>query len=243
MWNGDVNMSNSKPKVLILGTFHMAEEGGEALFEVKRQAEIQGVVEKLTRFQPTKIALEWVVEQSASLNEEYEQYKVGNFPLKMNEIYQIGFRLGEGLQHTKVFPIDWMGEADKDYSEIDAWMRANQPQLANELFEGLKFPVLTEDKTIIDYYKELNEPNLYNQLHTMYINLARVGHFNKYIGIDWLSWWYKRNLILFSNLTRLMETDKERIIFIVGVSHVSIVAKFLEESGLCEVVDTLSYLQ
>lgn len=40
-----------------------------------------------------------------------------------------------------------------------------------------------------------------------------------------------------------METDKERIIFIVGASHISIVAKFLEESGLCEVVDTLSYLQ
>ncbi|WP_407637739.1 DUF5694 domain-containing protein [Bacillus ndiopicus] len=38
-------------------------------------------------------------------------------------------------------------------------------------------------------------------------------------------------------------TTEERIIFIVGASHISIVTKFLEESGTCEVVDTLSYLK
>ena len=76
----------------------------------------------------------------------------------------------------------------------------------------------------------------------MYVNIARIGGLNQYVGMDWLSWWYKRNLIMFANLTRLIDTEEERILFIVGASHTSIVTKFLEESEICEVVPPLSYL-
>ena len=95
---------------------------------------------------------------------------------------------------------------------------------------------------IIDYYKELNSPNLINKLHKIYVNIARIGDLNNPIGINWLSWWYKRNLIMFSNLIHLIGAEEERILFIVSSSHISILTQFLKESEICEVVPPLSYI-
>ena len=87
--------------------------------------------------------------------------------------------------------------------------------------------------------KEINAPIIVNKLHKIHLNIARIGDFNNYVGMNWLSWWYKRNLIMFANLTRLIDSEDERILFIVGVGHSSIVTKFIEESELCVVVQPL----
>jgi len=129
-----------------------------------------------------------------------------------------------------------------DYGEVESWAKENQPELLNEIYEGLEFPELSEGKSVIDYYKELNAPTLLNKLHKVYVNIARIGDLNNYVGMNWLSWWYKRNLIMFGNLTRLIDSEEERILFIVGGSHSTIITKFIEESEVCEVVPPLSYL-
>lgn len=208
----------------------------------RRQTEIEELVSKLARFNPTKIAVEMVPEESGNCNGKYKQYKLGTYKLEMNEIFQIGFRLGLMMRHDQIYPTDWMGKSDMGYGEVESWAKENQPELLNEIFEGFVFPELSEDKSIIDYYKELNAPALLNKLHKIYVNIARIGNLNNYVGMNWLSWWYKRNLIMFANLTRLIDSEEERVLFIVGGSHSSIVNKFLEESEICEVVQPVSYL-
>jgi hypothetical protein len=229
-----------KAKVLVLGTFHMSEH--EGLYSEKRQTEIEELVSKLEKFKPTKIAVEMVPGDCEYYNEKYKQYKMGTYKLEMNEIFQVGFRLGLKLEHEQIYPTDWMGEADMDYGEVVSWANKNQPELLNEIYEGLVVPELSENKSVIDYYKELNDPNLLNKLSKMYVNIARIGDLNNYVGMNWLSWWYKRNLIMFANLTRLIDSEEERILFIVGCSHSEIVNNFLEESEVCEIVQPLSYL-
>lgn len=214
----------------------------EGLDSEKRQIEIEELVSKLEKFKPTKIAVEMVPEDSEYYNEKYNQYKRGTYQLQMNEIFQVGFRLGLKLEHEQIYPTDWMGNSDMDYGEVESWAKENQPELLNEIYEGLEFPELLEDKSVIDYYKELNAPTLLNKLHKMYVNIARIGDLNNYVGMNWLSWWYKRNLIMFGNLTRLIDSEEERILFIVGGSHSTIVTKFIEEGDVCEVVQPLSYL-
>ncbi|MBD7909662.1 DUF5694 domain-containing protein [Sporosarcina gallistercoris] len=233
-------MKQDKAKILILGTFHMSEY--EELHSEKRQTEIQELVLKIARFQPTKIAVEMVPKDSGYFNEKYDQYKSGSQNLEMNEIFQVAFRLDVEMGHEQIYPTDWMGDADMHYSEVESWGRENQPELLKEIYEDLFIPELTDSKSIVDYYKELNDPVFINAIHKMYVNLARLGDFDNYIGMNWLSWWYKRNLIMFSNLTRLIESEEERILFLVGSSHSSIVTKFLEESEVCEVVQPLRVL-
>ncbi|WP_227521529.1 DUF5694 domain-containing protein [Bacillus alkalisoli] len=230
-----------KPKVLILGSCHMSNF--EELNSKERQEEIINLVCKLEEFYPTKIAVEMVADNNEDLNRNYQLYKHGNFNLEMNEIYQIGFRLAGKLQHEQIFAVDWMGEVDKDYEEVEAWLKNNQKDLYIELFEGIHFPELYRNKSVLEFYKELNDPFFLKQLHKLYVNMARIGELNNYVGVDWLTWWYKRNLIIFSNLTRLMESKNESILLIVGCSHSSIVTKFLEESKICTIVDPLDYLK
>lgn len=233
-------MKQEKAKILILGTFHMSEY--EELHSEKRQTEIEELVIKIARFQPTKIAVEMVPEDSAYFNEKYAQFKSGSQSLEMNEIFQVAFRLGVEMGHDQIYPTDWMGDADMHYSEVESWGRENQPELLNEIYEELFIPELTDSKSIVDYYKELNDPVFIHVIHKVYVNLARLGGLDNYIGMNWLGWWYKRNLIMFSNLTRLIESDEERILFLVGSSHSSFVTKFLEESEVCEVVQPLRVL-
>lgn len=218
----------------------MSEE--EGLYSEKRQREIEELVSKLEDFNPTKIAVEMVPESSESYNQEYKEFKLGTYDLEMNEIYQVAFRLGLALDHEQIYCVDWMGKSDMEYGELERWAKANQPKLLKEIYEELYQPELTEDKSLLDFYKGLNEPQLLNVLHKMYVNIARVGEVNNYVGMKWLSWWYKRNLIIFANLTRLIKSEEERVLFIVGASHSSIVNKFIQESEVCETVDPLSYL-
>lgn len=214
----------------------------EDLYSEKRQAEMEELVSKLAEFKPTKIAVEMEPEDSEFVNEKFNQFKLGTYELGMNEIFQVGFRLGLKLEHEQIYPTDWMGDADMGYGEVESWAEENQPEILDEIYEELEFPVLSEGKSVIDYYKEINAPTIVNKLHKIHLNIARIGDFNNYVAMNWLSWWYKRNLIMFANLTRLIDSEDERILFIVGVGHSSIVTKFIEESEICEVVEPLSCL-
>ncbi|SDN12323.1 hypothetical protein SAMN05518871_103354 [Psychrobacillus sp. OK028] len=233
-------MNKHKAQVLVLGTFHMNDYA--ELHAQKRQDEIEEVITNLVNFKPTKIAVEMVVEKNIDLKNKYKQYISGEYTLEMNEIYQVGFRIASRLGHEQLYAVDWMGEAEMDYVEVEKWLKENQPELFKEIFDGLYLPELTSNKSVLAYYRELNEPFWLNQLHKLYLNMARIGDFDNYIGMKWLSWWYKRNLIIYSNLSRIANSKEERILLIVGSSHSSIITKFLEESEAFEIVKPLDYL-
>lgn len=160
----------------------MSEHKG--LYSEKRQTDIKELVSELEKFKPTKIAVEMVPEDGEYYNGKYKQYKLGICKLEMNEIFQVGFRLGLKLAHEQIYPTDWMDNADMDYGEVVSWAKENQTELLKEIYEGLVAPELTDDKSIIDYYKELNDPCFLNKLHKMYVNIARIGDVNNNIGMN-----------------------------------------------------------
>ncbi|PEB51091.1 hypothetical protein CON65_00995 [Bacillus pseudomycoides] len=234
-------MEEHKPKVLVLGSCHMSEH--EELLSDRRQAEIEELVSFVQKFSPTKIAVEVITDENDRLNEQFKQYKLGTYKLVLNEIDQIGFRMAANLQHEQIYAVDWMGGSDvTDVWEVHGWAKKNQPQLFEEIFGWVPELELTDDKSVLDFYKELNDPVLLNKLHKLYVNMARIGDFGHYVGMEWLTWWYKRNLIMYSNIARLIDSPEERILFIVGSSHCSIVSKFLEEGENCVVVSPQNYL-
>lgn len=234
-------MEEHKPKVLVLGSEHMSEN--EEFLSDRRQAEIEELVSLVQKFSPTKIAVEVITDENDRLNEQFKQYKLGTYKLVLNEIDQIGFRMAANLQHEQIYAVDWMGGSDvTDVWEVHGWAKKNQPQLFEEIFGWVPELELTDDKSVLDFYKELNDPVLLNKLHKLYVNMARIGDFGHYVGMEWLTWWYKRNLIMYSNIARLIDSPEERILFIVGSSHCSIVSKFLEEGENCVVVSPQNYL-
>jgi len=137
------------------------------------------------------------------------------------------------------------GVAIKDAVDIYEWARTNTQQLFDEVFRWLTSrPIIKNEeyKSILEMYRDYNEPDIINKLHASNINIARIKSTEELIGLDWLLWWYQRNLIIFSNLAELSKSTKERILLIVGSGHVKILSNFLEESELFELEPVSKYL-
>src|SRR5438128_9151913 len=100
--------SESRPEILVLGTYHMANPGhdifnmqADDVLAPKRQQEIAQLIEVLKKFHPTKIAIEADI-WSKRVGQQYSDYVAGKYTLSRNEIDQIGYRLAKELGHKSV---------------------------------------------------------------------------------------------------------------------------------------------
>ena len=212
----------SKPKIMILGTFHMEHSGDlfqtemDNVLSDKRQKEIRQVIEKVKHYKPTKVAVEVEKKENNQKNKDYQDFLVGNYQLGMNEVDQIGYRIAAELNHPEVYCIDWMerGVATRAAGEVYQWAKINEPDLFQLIYGELEgmFKRNSRYQSILEMYQEINKPEMIKMHQKMYINSARLKSMEEYIGLDWLLWWYQRNLIIFTNVTELIETDDERIL-------------------------------
>lgn len=250
----DLGTSNEKPTVLLLGVFHMHNPGLDAIktefddvLAPKRQQEIRECVEMLKRFKPTKIAVEQVPSKSDELNQEYKQYQQGTLQLSRNEVHQLGFRIAAELHHDEIYPVDWMNIDGVKYSPEYAteWAKENQPDLYKEIvevWEELQPSPLPDDKPK-RIAQMLGCDLAYNKrVHQLYMHLTRIGQDDEYLGMDWVMWWYRRNMTIYSNVTRLVASPDERILLMFGNGHIYLLKQFLEESGLFNVEMPDEYL-
>lgn len=242
---------NKKPKVMVLGTFHMRYTPDlhrvefDNLLSSKRQEEIRKVVNALKSYNPTKIACEVVKEDNHVLNKEYQQYINGQLDLKIDEIHQLGFRTAAELKHENIYAIDWMESVgNRAISQVFDWAKIEQPELFNLIDEKYrsKLQLNLDENGIDELIRNYNEENYVKNQHEMYMQVARIGKGVEYVGIDWIRWWYQRNLIIYSNLAQITNSSNDRTLLIIGAAHVHLVEQFLKESGLFEVVNVNEFL-
>ena len=230
-----------KPAVLVLATYHMHNPGRDMMnvqsddvLTEKRQKEIREFVKLLKRFKPPKIAVEMPF-GSAKLDEQYNRYLRGEYQLTRNEIDQIGFRLGKELNHQKVYGID--AEGAFDIGRVFAFAGANNQQdIVDSGMAIGKRQVAEENKliqttTITEIYKIMNDQRRIDESHQAYMMMSRIGKDKEYPGVNLLANWYERNLKIFSNISRITESKADRILVIIGGSHVKLVQQFIEDLG------------
>lgn len=219
----------ARAEVLVLGVYHMSNPGhdifnmkADDVLAPKRQAEIAQLIEVLKRFHPTKIA----VERNAGddrIPKGYADYLAGKHELTSNEIEQLGFRLAKELGHKTVYPADADGEFPfprlVDYAkahgrskELDAMMEEiggkvkaqNQYLASHTVLETLLY-MNADDKVAEDvgfYYRQ-----------------AHFGEPWNWAGADLVSDWFRRNMRIYSNVTRLADSPNERVLVIFGAGH------------------------
>lgn len=244
-------MNKQKAKILIVGAFHMGSSTDMIQMNIdnmlfpKRQTEIENVIEKLKLFKPNKVAVEITKENDIELNNSYQKFLNNSLELDANEVHQIGFRLSARMGNEKVYPIDWMGDVGhRDIGDVLGWAGTNQPELYRLITEEYvpKIECQLKGRTILEMFIHINQEERIQIDHEMYMQIARIGEGTNYIGIDWLRWWYQRNLTNYSNLTKLIEDSNDRILLLIGAAHLHLVTQFLRESGLFEVESALHYL-
>ena len=233
----------------------------------KRQSEIEQLVEALKPFRPTKVALEIDERFDAEAQENYQGYLNGTYELERGEGDQIGFRLAKQMGHSKIFCVDYFPKQDPFFPEdfdsnlldIDKFANEhNQEHLLssvedfysgedvefNEQEDGRVWIEPKKYEPLIDMFIRGNQPEGRSAEHRLYLQMAQIGLGEQYPGANWVGHqWYTRNLKIFVNLTRITESNNDRILLIIGGGHVYLVQHFLEASGKYIVESPLKYLE
>ena len=218
-----------RAEVLVIGVFHMANPGRD-LFNMKaddvlapkRQAEIAQVIETLKRFHPTKIAIESDV-YSERVPKQYADYLAGKYTLTRNEDDQIGFRLAKELGHAKIYPVDTDGdfpfqrlmnyakgagrakELEAMMGEVGVMVKAENDYLASH--------------TILEMLLSMNADAKVAEDVGLYFRQAAIGEPGDWAGADLVADWFRRNVRIYTNVMRLIDSPDERVLVIFGAGH------------------------
>jgi len=264
------NKVAKKTEVMVLGTFHFNQiEPKDEMLSEKRQAEIAELLECLKEFNPDKIFIERnpEFEYTNKIGERYQAYLRGEFDLKANEIYQIGFRLAKELEHEDVFQADHPGRYGSFNTKVRAYAKAHgqegilegtAPATTLGLYETQDTEALRKNSTLIEYLHFLNGPDYQRADHGWYAStLPRIGDTkaltsendekdfeNEYfIGAEMLADWYRRNIKIYSKILTQLNFEEERILVVFGAGHNATLKHLLGSNPHFVVVDTAEFLK
>lgn len=246
-----------KPTLVILGTYHMGTPGNNVIngkvddvTAPERQKQMLELVGRLKEFKPTKIALECDVEDDAKTAEVYRNYLAGKHELSKNETNQIGFRLAKMLGHKRVYCVDWGVFPDDPLYNYEKYA-AKDPEMdafLKGIYRDLKKRIEAEHEKLLtlpvaDQLILLNRPERIEEDHRAYFDLMRIGRGEEYVGANYLSWWYSRNMKILTNIIRITDAPGDRILVVYGAGHNKLLNQFARESGFYNVESPLKYLE
>ena len=220
----------SRPEILVLGTYHMANPGhdihnmvADDVLSPQRQAEIARLLEVLKRFHPTKIAIE--SDPGGPRPQQYAAYVAGTYTLTRNEIDQLGFRLAKDLGHSAIYPVD--ADGDFPIMRVQNYAKANGRAAEFDAIDA-GWAKMTRDEqsflqshTILETLAYLNSDSLAAKNLAGYFAYVPLGDPWEYAGPDLLAAWYQRNIRIYHNITALIASPNDRILVIYGAGHLA----------------------
>jgi len=221
--------SDARPEILVLGTYHMANPGhdiynmqADDVLSPKLQQEITQLIEVLKKFHPTKIAIEASV-GSKRVEQDYSDYLAGKYSLTRNETNQIGYRLAKELGHHAVYAVDEDGDFPwqrvVNYAKANG--RADKLDAINTVWGAMVKDEgdFLQSHTVLETLQYMNSDSRASKDLASYFALVPFADPGDYAAPDLLAAWYQRNIRIYSNIVRLVESPNDRILVIYGAGH------------------------
>jgi len=223
------SQSDARPEILVLGTYHMANPGrdihnmqADDVPAPKRQQEIERLIAVLKKFQPTKIAIEADV-GSERVTQQYADYVAGKYTLSGNETNQIGYRLAKEMGHKTIYSVD--EEGDFPWGRVVNYAKANG--LAEKfaaLDETMGKQVKEQDEflhshTLLEMFEYLNSDSMSAKGVAFYYSIVPFGDPGDYAGPDLLAAWYQRNIRIYHNIRKVIDSPNDKVLVIFGAGH------------------------
>jgi len=238
-------------EVLILGTYHMENPGRDLInppaddvLEAQRQAELQELVARLARFEPTHVAVEMTPGEQGRLEGWYRSFVEGSSKPSRSEIYQIAFPLAAQMNLERLQAID--SPQALAMNEVLDYARKHQPALSARFDHEIEqLRVQLADlmaRPIPEILVAMNTPDPLRE-QGMYMLSAQVGTADAPLGAQMTADWHARNLRIYGNIARLATTGSERIVVLIGAGHAALLREFVAWSPNLRLADTLEYLR
>lgn len=227
-------------EVMLMGTFHFNNPGLDVVktrqinvSTAANQAYLTAFTERLAEsFAPTHVLMECDRGNQEKLNAEYQNYLLNKFELPINEIYQIGFRLGKksGIKALHCYDereVQWQAEAlFNSISESEPELKLELDQTLKGLSESIN--KMHQELSLAQILTELNSEGLDKKNKSMYILTNEVGaNGNGFAGADAAASWWHRNFRMYANIQK-HATPESRLFVIGGHGHTSILNDMLD---------------
>ncbi len=238
-------ITQNKPTILLVG-FHHLDDSLVNILSPQRQREVAEVVARLKTFQPTKIAVERNVFENDTLNDRFSKYVKGKYAIDSAperfvntklETYQIGFRLAKELHHEKIYGIDYRNFPNH-LPPVDSFARAYNQEVFLWRFEeggndvGKPMEEIIRDSSTLCLLQFLNADSTVPRIdQALLSSLVHIGKDANYIGTDHMLQWFERNLKIYTNITRIIESNDDRILVLIGAAHLNSLRWFITGSG------------
>ncbi|EEI93358.1 hypothetical protein HMPREF0765_1031 [Sphingobacterium spiritivorum ATCC 33300] len=257
--------AQEKVKVILLGTYHFNNPGSDMIKHKERnilseenQKDLDNLVEKISAsvYKPDQIFVESYFSTKQELNTNYQSYLKNQYhkftdTIKRErtkryytegETFQLGYRLAKKLKHQELYPIDSLIEMRFDIllKEVNS-----NPKLKKE-FDSIKTSLsdnCLEKSNLREIFLCMNEKSKLDNNLGFYISFAnKVMINNDYFGSNLVTDWYKRNLIMYSNIQNQLKPDTKSIFVLVGTGHAAIFRQLFEVDKNFELVDLTKVL-
>jgi len=246
-------VNDATPQIALLGTFHFAGSNDllsmkiEDLATEKRQKEIQELVDKIKKFNPTKVILEYEFGKTR-LDSLYQLYRKGEHTLTINERQQIGFRLAKQLGHEHIYVADHI--ADLPFGELMQLIEATgQMDDFNGVIGNIQQNVMVPQKTFYDTH---NLSEFFVMMNADVYDKDNRGSYFQYlmkydtkdnnVGVRIATAWWGRNFQIMSNIDRIIEPG-DRAFVLFGQGHTSILKPFYQDRTDVQYVEIEDYLK
>jgi hypothetical protein len=250
--------TKKKTKVFLLGVFHFHNPGLDLaktkdtdILSPKCQQEIQDVVNIIANTKPNKIFFEAPISYQKKMDSLYKSYLAGGLKGDKDETTQVGFRLMKQLGLNKSYCVDANGEFPAD-SLMATWQANGQQAYFDEFMAVIKGYETETNKQIASGMSIKERLRLMNETAEREKNLAfysatpvmKAGEKGNFIGADLATEWYKRNIRIYSNILRELDSNDDTIFIIFGASHQSILEHlFLLHPEEFEVINVAKLLK
>lgn len=245
-------------EILLLGSFHYNNPGADVVkskvFDVMTdngQKQLEALSNKILKYNPSKIFVEWDVEDQENLDKLYQKYidgiyfddkSMSDFYVK-NEIFQLGFRIAKKLKHKKVYAIDYMHTTFDYPTVLQAMSEHKQGGLKKELDEMIKNIGTETDKmmsnmTLEELYLHLNQLSEASRNIGFYTEfMVRAGDLKNSAGVELVSEWYKRNLFMWSHIQKQVTKEDKKIMVLLGAGHTAILDQIISRNHNWKIAD------
>lgn len=176
-----------------------------------------------------------------------------------SEVVQIGFRLANRLGHDAVAPVDYTSYDifERDYDDEfkdaveelegmdDEATRPDRKTPAASVNENYNDALATRgrSRSVAEHLVEVNrEPNVRREQYHQFGEQLGLTHDGVLVGPRSIALWYDRNVRMCHYLWREMDAETERILFVVGHGHLSVLRDLLTDAPMFCPVSPLPYL-
>ena len=251
------NAQTKKKEVFLLGTFHFHNPGAD-LVKVKsmdilseqRQKEIREVVENIKKFKPDVIFIEWEPSRQGRVDSLFAVYKKNNGKTeRKDEDHQVVFPVARELGNVEIICVD---DQTTDFPFDSVMLVAKRAgQTANMAKFEADMKKMGDDNNARQAKMSIGELLLYcngdayrdEDLNFYHQDIPVIGGLDNSVGAHLTSEWYRRNLIIYSQILNRVTDKHQPIMVMFGASHVDLLRDFFKYNHQFETVDTPKILR